>query len=126
MKDSYSITTQRKVIEKFACVYIHEIYENKDTIKIEIDDFIGTIKEERTHYNFVQTSYVYIAHVIEDTKHLNFTEKEKAEGSCLLWLYVDDAIEKIKNCESEKDYFTKFVVRRDYNILEYYKNYKVI
>ena len=110
------IAFEREVLEEAGC-------------SVEIDDFIGTIREERTHHNFIQTSYLYIAHVIEDTKEFNLTEKEIAEGAQLLWLDLDDAINTIKDCESkirpseyEDIYLTRFVVRRDYNILKYYKD----
>lgn len=110
------IAFEREVLEEAGC-------------KVQIDDFIGTIKEERTHHNFIQISYIYVAHVIENTKHLNLTEKEIAEGAQLLWLDLDEAIKVIKECEKdikpseyEDIYLTRFVVRRDYNILEYYKN----
>ena len=90
------------------------------------NDLIGTIREERTQNNFIQTSYIFTAHVIEDTKKLNLTEKEIAEGAQLLWLDIDEAINIIKSCESklkaseyEDVYLTRFVVRRDYNILDY-------
>ena len=60
-------------------------------------------------------------------KHLNLTEKEKTEGSRLLWLDLDEAIKVIKECENnlkasiyEDVYATKFIVRRDYYILKYY------
>ena len=96
---------------------------------VEIDEFIGTIREERTHYNFVQISYIYKAHVTEDTKELHLTEKEIAEGARLLWLDYDEAMRLIKDAENyikaspyEDLYTTKFVIKRDYNILEYYKN----
>lgn len=110
------VAFEREVLEEAGC-------------KIQIDNFIGTIKEERTHHNFIQTSYIYTGHVIEDTGHLNLTEKEIAEGAKLLWLDIDEAIKIIKGCEKnikpsvyEDIYLTKFVVRRDYSILEYYKN----
>lgn len=106
---------KREVLEEAGC-------------KIQIDDFVGAIKEERTHHNFIQISYVYVAHVIEDTKHLDLTEKEIAEGAQLLWLDIDEAIKLIKECENnirpsqyEDIYVTRFIVRRDYNILDYYK-----
>ena len=35
MKSNYSIITQRDVINKFALIYIYEIYENKDDIQID-------------------------------------------------------------------------------------------
>ena len=110
------VAFEREVLEEAGC-------------KIKIDDLIGTIREERTHNNFIQTSYIFTAHVIEDTKKLNLTEKEIAEGAQLLWLDIDEAINIIKSCESklkaseyEDVYLTRFVVRRDYNILDYYKN----
>ena len=107
---------KREVLEETGC-------------KVEIDDFIGTIREERTHNNFVQISHLYVAHVIEDTKIFNLTEKEITEGAQLLWLNLDEAINIIKDCERkiksskyEDIYLKRFVVRRDYNILEFYKN----
>ena len=110
--------------------FLREVLEEAGC-RVQIDDFLGTIREERTYHNFIQTSHVYIAHVIEDTKHLNLTEKEIAEGGRLLWLDLDDAIKVIKDCESnlkaseyEDVYATKFIVRRDYNILMYYKGEK--
>ena len=108
-------TFEREVLEEAGCI-------------IQIEDCIGTIKEERSRNNIKQTSYIYRAHVLEDTKHLNLTEKEKAEGAQLLWLDIEEALNLMKACEEnlkpssyEDIYLTKFVVRRDYYILEYYK-----
>ena len=101
--------------------------------KIEIDDCLGTVEELKTLDDFKQTSYIYIAHVLEDIGHTDFTEQEKGEGSELLWLNIDDAMNVIKGSEdkliaskfdSDKSvYHTKFIVRRDYEILKYYKNH---
>jgi len=98
--------------------------------KIEIDRFIGVIEEHKSLDNFKQISYVYISHVIENTGKQHFTSKEKGEGAELLWLNIHNAIELIKNSEnniigSKYDgdmsvYHTKFIVRRDYEILKYY------
>ena len=108
---------KREVLEESGC-------------KIDIDDFLGVTKELRSQDNFQQTSYIYIGHVLEDFKKTNFTKKEIAEDSRILWLDIDDAINKIKNCETElkdfKDddiYNNKFIVRRDYYILKYYKKH---
>lgn len=108
------VAFKREVLEEAGC-------------KIEIDDFLGIIKEEKSQGNFMQTSYVYVAHVIEDTKELHFTEKEIEEGSKLVWLKIDEAMDVIKNSEDklvaskyEDVYHTKFIVRRDYTILKYY------
>lgn len=110
------IAFEREVLEEAGC-------------KVEVDDFLGIIREEKSQGNFIQTSYVYVAHVIEDTKHLNLTQKEIDEGAKLIWLNLDDTIQIIKDCEDklkpskyENVYHTKFIVRRDYTILQYYKN----
>lgn len=111
-----------------------ETLEETGTI-IEINDFLGIIREEKSLDNFIQVSYIYIANVVEDTKKLNFTLKEKKEGTKLLWLDFNMAYKLISESESKLKpsnydgklsvYHTKFIVRRDAFILEYYKeNYK--
>lgn len=99
--------------------------------EIEIDDFIGLIKEEKSLDNFMQISYVYTAHVINNTHVLNLTQKENDEGAEILWVDLKDAIELIKNSEKnliaskyENVYHSKFIVRRDYTILKYYLDNK--
>ena len=113
-----TVAFKREVLEESGCI-------------VEIDDCIGVIKEEKSQDNFMQTSYVYVAHVLKDTKELHLTDKEIDEGSQLLWLKIEDAINTIKDCEDklipskyEDVYHTKFIVRRDYKILEYYKNHR--
>lgn len=108
---------KREVLEETGCI-------------IEIDDCLGTIEELKSQDNFKQTSYIYVAHVIEDKKELHLTQKELDEGSKLLWLDIEDAIKLIKDSEDklvaskyESVYHTKFIVRRDYEILKYYKNH---
>ena len=98
--------------------------------KVEIDDFLGIIREEKSQDNFIQDSNVYLAHVVEDTNKLDLTAKEKEEGARLVWLNLDDAMKIIKDSEKnliaskyENVYHTKFIVRRDYAILKYYKRH---
>ena len=82
--------------------------------------------------NFKQISYVFIGKVVEDTKQVNFTQKETDEGARLIWESPENALKLITDCydnlvESsyESVYSTKFVVLRDRIILEYYiKNLK--
>ena len=109
-----SIAFKRKVLEEAGC-------------EVEIDKFIGVLKEERTKNNFIQESYVYISHVTRDLNKLNLTQKELDEGGCLLWLNVDEALNYISECEQNIKpskysdlYNSKFIVRRDYIILKYY------
>lgn len=106
---------KREVLEEAGC-------------NIEIKDEIGIIEEIKSHDNFKQTSYVFSANVIGDIGKPNFTQKELDEGAQLLWLEIDDAMKRIKNSEDEligskyeNVYHTKFIVRRDYEILKYYK-----
>ena len=110
---------KREVLEEAGCV-------------VEIDDCLGTFEELKSEDNFKQTSYIYVAHVIEDRKELHLTQKEIDEGAKLLWLDIEDAMKFIKESEEklvasdyENVYHTKFIVRRDYAILKYYlNNYK--
>ena len=96
--------------------------------KLKDIQYLGIIREEKSQDNFIQESHVFAARVAEDTGHLTLTEKETEEGSRLLWLTLDDALTKIKNCEDqlkpskyEDVYHTKFIVRRDYAILRHYQ-----
>lgn len=107
---------QREVLEESGC-------------QIEIVNFLGITEEYKSQDNFRQTSYVYVANVINDTGNINFTPKEIDEGSKLLWLDINDALKLIKESENklvsskyESVYHTKFIVRRDYEILKYYIN----
>ncbi len=92
---------------------------------------VGIAEEFKTKTEFYQKSYVFVADVVKDTKTLNITEKEKAEGAVLVWLSLDAAIEKIKNSfenlkaspydADESLYSTSFIAKRDLKILEEYK-----
>lgn len=106
---------KREVLEEAGC-------------NIEITDDLGIIEEIKTHDNFKQTSYVFVGKVIGEIKEPNFTQKELDEGSQILWLDINTAMKLIKECENkliasqyENVYHTKFIVRRDYEILKYYK-----
>ena len=77
--------------------------------------------------NFKQISYVFVGKVLEDTKQLNVTEKEKDEGAKLIWETPEKALEliidsydKLIASKYESVYNTKFVVLRDRKILEKY------
>ena len=109
---------KREALEETGCI-------------VEIDDCLGTTEELKTLDNFKQTSYVYVAHVVKNTKSLNLTEQEKGEGSNLIWLDIGEAIKNIKECETKlvsskyegnmSVYHARFIVKRDYAILKYYQ-----
>ena len=99
--------------------------------EIEIIDFLGIIEEHKSHDNFKQTSYVFVAKVINDKHNLNLTEKEKDEGARLIWVKDTEALKLITNCydnlkgsKYENLYHSKFIALRDRYILEYYLNKK--
>jgi len=91
--------------------------------------FLGTIKEIQSKENFVQLSYVFVSKVLKDTKRLALTEKEKDEDAVLVWLTVEEALKNMENCmDNLKDsiydnvYRSKFMVKRDIEILKAYLN----
>ena len=105
---------KREVLEETGC-------------EIEIINYLGTIEEHKTLGNFKQISYVFVGKVLNDTKKLNVTDKEKAEGARIIWETPEKALEIITNCfdslkasEYESIYHTKFIVYRDRKILEKY------
>ena len=61
-----------------------------------ISQELGEIFEERSHVGVYQTSYCFIAEVIEEGTP-KFTEKELGDGFELVWVFLDKAINLIKN-----------------------------
>ena len=111
---------KREVLEEAGC-------------EVSIDYSLGAIREEKSQDNFIQNSYLFVAHVTKDTGELHLTQKEIDEGSRLLWMPLDEAIQTIKDSEDklqsskyESLYHTRFIVRRDYTILNYYKSHQKI
>ncbi len=112
--------------EKPEDAFYREVLEETGC-KIEIIKKLGITEEYKCRNNFKQISYIFTSKVIEDTKILNLTQKEKDEGAKLLWVEPLEALKLIRNCINDlkdsqyKDvYATKFVVLRDRRILEYY------
>lgn len=109
----------REVLEETGC-------------KVSIISKLGTTEEFKGVSNFYQLSHVFYAKVTEDTRQLHLTEEEAAEGAELLWLSLDEAIEKVQNCfgnlkpspydEKCNVYSTKFIIKRDLSILNYFKS----
>ncbi len=107
-------TFTREILEETGC-------EVKDVTEL------GIIEEYKTQNNFKQISSVFIAKCKNDTNQLNLTEKEKDEGGQLLWMPLEEALQKMRDClnfiipsKYESVYITKFIVYRDIKIIEYY------
>lgn len=101
---------KREVLEETGCI-------------IEIIDELGTTEEYKSQVNFKQKSFVFVGTVLEDTKTLNLTQKEKDECAILTWEYPFKALEIITNSynnlivfDYESLYHTKFVLFRDRKI----------
>ena len=109
---------KREVLEETGCI-------------VEVIEELGIAEEHKSQINFKQISKVFVGKVIEDTKQLHVTEKEKNEGARLIWEYPKKALELITDCYEklvdsnyESVYVTKFILLRDRKILEYYINNK--
>lgn len=112
--ESLEETFKREIKEETGCV-------------VRIVERLGKIEEEKSKDNFKQTSYVYVAKVIRNTKKLNLTQKEKDEGGKLIWVTLEEGLKLISRCidnlkpsKYENLYHSKFIVLRDKKILEYY------
>lgn len=97
--------------------------------EVQIINTLGVIEEHKSLGNFKQISYVYVARVINNTHVLNFTQKEKDEGARLLWVkpkdafkLISDSLNNLKASKYENLYHSKFIVKRDMIILDYYLN----
>lgn len=108
------IAFKREVLEETGC-------------NVEIIKKLGITKEYKSRENFLQTSHIFISKVVNDTKKLNTTKKEKDEGAKVIWEEARKALELIKksyeiiiSSKYSSVYSAKFVVLRDIRILEYY------
>lgn len=93
----------REVLEETGC-------------EVEISGEIGEVNEYRSRWNLFQTSYCYIGKIIKKGE-ASFTKDERKNGFQLLWLSLDEAIEKFKN-DKPNDYEGKFINERDLAFLE--------
>lgn len=114
--------------EPFTSTFIREVREEAGAeLDLNSIKLIGTIEENRSLDNFKQISYVYVANV-NTIGNTFYTKKEKDEGATVIWVGLDEAKRLIKECENnllpskyESIYHTKFIVRRDYEILNFYQ-----
>lgn len=82
----------------------------------EITGELGEITENRSRWNLLQTSYCYFGNVISKGEQ-SFTKKERHQGFKLLWMPLDEAIEKLKT-DKPLNYEGKFIQDRDLTFLE--------
>ncbi len=98
------VALKRECLEEIGC-------------QVEVDEEIGLIIEYRQKFNVRQESYCFLAHVIGNKGNPSFTEKEQADGFSVIWIPLEQAIERIKDMETG-DYQGKFVILRELTFLQ--------
>ncbi|MBQ8425211.1 MAG: NUDIX domain-containing protein [Clostridia bacterium] len=111
--------------------FLREILEETGC-KVKIIKQLGTTEEFKFRQRFYQLSHVFISQLIEDTHSLHLTDEEIEEVSKPVWVSLDEAIDLISksmekfNLMSEeirnRYYATRFMLKRDLEILTHYKN----
>ncbi len=112
--------------------FLREVEEESGCV-VTIDSYLGTIEEHKSLDNFQQISHVFVAHVTKNTEHTHYTFEEQEDGSQLLWLSIEEAMAYMRQCEATLKpsrhegemsvYHAKFIVRRDFQILNYYQKW---
>ncbi len=83
---------------------------------------VGVIEEYRSHFQFHQFSYCYIAEVAGDKGRPHLEEGEIAEGFVTVWLSLDTAIETVEKELDCEDYRGRFLQLRDLIFLKEAQN----
>lgn len=102
--DDLASALEREMIEEIGC-------------KILVTGDIGRIVEYRDKWGIRQESFCYIAKLIGEKGQPEFTEVEIADGFEVLWISLEEAIEKIRK-DNPDDYLGKLVTVRDLCFLE--------
>ena len=91
------------------------------------DEDIGEVSIKMDNPRLRLGARGFVGKVLEDTKQLNITQKEKDEGAKLLWetpekalKLITESYDKLVASKYESVYHTKFIVLRDRKILEKY------
>lgn len=112
--------------ENFEEAFIREVREEVGC-EVQVIDCLGYIEEYKTKSNYIQTSYVFIAKIVNKLENLELTKMEQDEGGERIWLTPKQTLKKMKeNYNNLKDseytnlYSTKIVAKRDIKILEVY------
>lgn len=112
--------------EDYRSSFINTIYKQLG-VKIDIKKVIGEIEEERCLTCYKQTSYVFIADVLEYNEKSDYTEDEIFDGIKIEWVNEDRALVLVATAydnlnidDAEDLYRIKFEVKRSQEILEVY------
>ena len=93
---------RREILEETGC-------------SINIENQIGLTVEHKSHLEVIQTTHFFLAEVKKQGSP-NFTQDEIKSGIHLIWPTLDEAIELIKN-NNTQGYNQKFIKKRALKIL---------
>ena len=102
--ENLAMALAREILEEIGC-------------KISVVGEVGKIIEYRDKWNLEQESYCYLAKLVSKKGQSDFTKEEKENGFAVLWVSLNEAIEKIKKDQPD-DYEGKFIKARDLCFLE--------
>lgn len=85
-------------------------------VEIATEQEIGIITEIIPRFEQVNTSHVFIGHVVGSKHNPTFTDHEKGRGFELLWVPFEKAYRLVKESD-RSDYKGNFIVERDLRIL---------
>lgn len=111
--------------EKMEETFIREVIEETGYL-VEIKENLGVAVEKKSQDNFIQYSTIFVGKVLKKEQNENYTIEELKDGSCVIWVDIDEAIKLIKKSLSSlkyidiKDYHDLFILKRDILILECY------
>jgi 8-oxo-dGTP pyrophosphatase MutT (NUDIX family) len=89
-----------------------------------ICDEIGRVEEWREHNGLHQVSDAYEAHLVGSLVEPSLEEEEIAEGFCVVWAKINEAIELVRRRTAHDDPRVRFMAMRDAAILQHAKDQK--
>lgn len=98
--------------------FLREVQEETGC-KVEIIEQLGYIEEHKNQNYYLQHSSCFLAKVTSKSGRVYLTENEKELGMQVVWMDVEKAINVMNRSFHEcDDYSTKFMLLRDWTILE--------
>lgn len=83
--------------------------------RIKVERGITATEEYRNDLH--QTSFCYLTRLVEDTGTVHLTEQESNENLQHEWVWIDDAIEKLRGCQPKSE-LGKFIKEQDLYLVQ--------
>lgn len=112
--------------ESFEECFTREVKEETG-YNIIIDKLLGYTEEYISLNNFQQKSYIFVAHTDGKQQFTSLTDEEIINGSKTVWLDIEEALNKLSNCDKNiNNYEERFIIRRDLLILKYFFSLNIL